>query len=608
MSRNVKNRKKLKNIIHRFKLENQSKNKKDQKSKKTNTLKNPDDNLSFYSARYQEVKQDNLTHELNRIRRMAIKESLNKYEHPDSNHELLEPYYKTGEWLDWIGIVADISMPTGKQGQMDGKVLIDKFSYENTNEQKELLDYHIWLPVNEIRYLLNTDNQTIAIGDIVRGKSKVIPYGGKGKGHTTKYGLGATLIKGAGIYLSFQKVNCKHIAIGRQLESNYDRQNDWILKLTNDVSKDIVNKYSADKNIDIFISKTHGHVLAKYQPSQYEHYYNRLQPIPTQEKKADTTSQEFTATIKNFDVKSFDDEVLPIIHLRAIKNRLNRTVYAGGWYQFDSNLAALGELKINDKLSFVASPEFFATHTEKQKLASPQLITNEVSEDRKELPTDPGLLCGWILSNKPIKNPSYKTQDVINKYLYWKENTKLRKNEEIPIGISLDSLAAKTQIPVDKIKAFIAKKNIKPIFSVNDTDYYIDDFIDELNTHVKSGNERVKTALQKAVQTKQELSIHRPKENVKNNLVASHTSKQESSKNVNKKLAPKIIKKAFIIEISAKEGIYTTVQFDSLKQAHSYINRLCQQSNLNAFLKVNNENGDEVFISVKNIQSFQVKS
>ena len=151
----VKGRKKLKNIIHRFKLEKQSKEKNDHSEQETETFKNPDDNLNFYSARYQEVKQDNLTHELNRIRRMAIKDSLNKFEHPDSNHELLEPYQKSGEWLDWIGIVSDISMPTGKTGKMDGKILIDKFSYENANEQKDLLDYHIWLPVNEIRYLLN---------------------------------------------------------------------------------------------------------------------------------------------------------------------------------------------------------------------------------------------------------------------------------------------------------------------------------------------------------------------------------------------------------------------------------------------------------------------
>ncbi|TDN00450.1 hypothetical protein [Lactobacillus crispatus] len=601
----VKGRKKLKNIIHRFKLEKQSKEKNDHSEQETETFKNPDDNLNFYSARYQEVKQDNLTHELNRIRRMAIKDSLNKFEHPDSNHELLEPYQKSGEWLDWIGIVSDISMPTGKTGKMDGKILIDKFSYENANEQKDLLDYHIWLPVNEIRYLLNTDKQTIAIGDLIRGKSKVIQYTGRGKGHGVKYGLGATLIKAAGIYVSFQKVNFQHVAIGRQLQSNYDRQNDWVLKLTNDVSKEITDKYTADKNIDIFIPKTHGHVLAKYQPSQYDHYFNRLETIPVEDKKLDDKPQSYTATIKNFDVKNFDNKSLPIIHLVKIRNKINRIVNSGSWYQFDSKLASLGELRENDKISFVASPAFFAQHTEKQVLNSPQLITNSNLEDREELPNDATLLCGWILNNKSIKNPSYKTQDIINKYLYWKRNIKSGK-EEIPVGISIDALADKTQIPVEKIQAFISKKEIAPLFSINGTDYFIDDFIDELKAYIKSGNERVKTALEKAMHTKQELSIHRPKEVIKDSTPIS-TSRDENNKSKSsKKVAPKVIKKAFVIEIDTKQGIYTTVQFNSLKQAYSYINRLCQQS-LNAFLQVSDDEGNELFISVKDIELFRIK-
>lgn len=599
----MNNRKKLKNIIHRFKLENQSKEKEGESATSEN---NPDENLNFYSARFQEVKQDNLTHELNRIRRMAIKESLNRYEHAFSNHDQLEPYQRTGEWLDWIGIVADISMPTGKQGQMDGKVLIDKFSYENVNEQKELLDYHIWLPVNEIRYLLSTDKQTIAIGDLIRGKSKVVQYSSRGKKHGVKYGLGATLIKGAGIYVSFQKVNYKHVAIGRQLQSNYDRQNDWVLKLTNDVPKDIIARYGENKDIDIFIPKTHGHVLAKYQPSQYTHYFDRLQNLPEEnEKKCDDKRQEYTATIKSFDVKNFDKEVLPVIHLTTIRNENNRIVSAGGWYQFNSELAKLGELKANDKLQFVASPEYFANHTEKQTLASPKLISSD-KDNRAVLPTDLSLLCGWILSNKSLKNQSYKSQDMINKYLYWKEKPKTKDDKDkISIGISIESLADKVQVPGEKIKTFISQKGIKPAFSINGTDYYIDDFTDELRDYVKTGNERIKNALQKAVHTKQEFSIHNPKEVAKTQRGENDT-KTATNKSINsKKVAPKIIKKAFIIEIDTTQGIYTTNQFDSLKQANKHINQLCRQSDLNAFINVTDKEGNEVFVSVKEIQAFR---
>lgn len=422
---NDKNKqKKFKRIIHQFKASTHSKVREEKQNER---VKRPDDNINFISATFQDVKQGERSHELNRIRRLAIKFSLNKYEHPASNHEKLEPYQKTSDWLNWIGIVSDISMPTGKSGMLDGKILVDKFSFENNKGQKELLDYHIWLPVNEIKFLLNSQSQIVGIGDIIRGKSRVLQY--LSKGHGIKFGLGATLIKDIGIYISFKKIGSEHVAIGQRLENKYDRFDDWVLKLSNNgVPLKTVQEYKDNNDINVFAQNTSGHVSAIYQPSKYDHYFDRLSPLEVKDNE-DVKTQTYTAKVRDFDVKKYDGQTIPIIHLVNITNEYNRLISAGGWYQYDMSLSKLGILRQKDEIKFTATPQFFKNHTEKQTLNDPVLLTNRKVE---KLPDN--LLFGWIMAQKKIKNPSEKVQNWINEYECWVES----KTKSSEVGNSIE--------------------------------------------------------------------------------------------------------------------------------------------------------------------------
>jgi hypothetical protein len=595
--------KKLKRIIHQFKVSTYAKVRAEKQSE---SVKRPDDNINFISATFQDVKQGELSHELNRMRRLAIKLSLNKYEHPASNHEKLEPYQRTSDWLDWIGIVSDISMPTGKNGMLDGKILIDKFSFENNKGQKELLDYHIWLPVNEIRFLLNTQSQIVGVGDTIRGKSRVLQYSSKG-GHGIKFGLGATLIKDVGIYISFKKVGSEHISIGQQLESKYDRFDDWILKLSNDgIPQKTIQEYKENNDINMFAQKTSGHVSAIYQPSKYVHYFDRLSPLEVRDKE-DVRTQIYTAKVKDFDVKKYDGQTMPIIHLVNITNEYNRLVNTGGWYQYDMSLAKLGILKQKDKIEFTATPQFFKNHTEKQTLKDPVLLTNRKVE---KLPDNKTLLFGWIMAQKKIPKPSETVQDWINEYEFWAKSNK--KSSEIGGSLSINSLASQANTNIEAVKMFINKKNIKPLFESNEKKYYSADKLDELIVYLKDSNEKVKNVLLEVKQNQQKMQLK--KVNDKNSL-SEKTIPSKSKPKVKEPVAnkdkegkttngPKIIQRGFCLHINTSKGTFTSYEFKGIGEAYNVISKLGRKEDHNEFVQVYDSEYKLRFVSVKDIKSF----
>lgn len=217
-----------------------------------------DDKLKLNFVTINQIKSDGMTASFNKVRRQNTKEVLNKYNHPDSQHIRLKPYYDSGTWLHWIGVLSDLTLPNAINN-LTGEVLLDKLT---TGDNQELLDYHVWLNLVNVKYIQG-GNQKIGIGDIVQGFSKIKRYSGN------KYGLDTTVIVKAGIYKGVDKPDI--------LVSNYDRQDDWVLEIDNSTAGQRAwNKYEESQNKEDLVNEP-GHVEARFQPSRYEKYRDRLQ-------------------------------------------------------------------------------------------------------------------------------------------------------------------------------------------------------------------------------------------------------------------------------------------------------------------------------------------
>ena len=217
-----------------------------------------DDKLKLNFVTINQIKSDGMTASFNKVRRQNTKEVLNKYNHPDSQHIRLKPYYDSGTWLHWIGVLSDLTLPNAINN-LTGEVLLDKLT---TGDNQELLDYHVWLNLVNVKYIQG-GNQKIGIGDIVQGFSKIKRYSGN------KYGLDTTVIVKAGIYKGVDKPDI--------LVSNYDRQDDWVLEIDNSTAGQRAwDKYEETQDKEDLVNEP-GHVEARFQPSRYEKYRDRLQ-------------------------------------------------------------------------------------------------------------------------------------------------------------------------------------------------------------------------------------------------------------------------------------------------------------------------------------------
>ena len=65
--------------------------------------------------------------------------------HPNSIHIRLKPYFDSGTWIKWIGVLGDVTLPN--KTNLNGSLLIDKISCYS--DKVEILDYHAWL--NEVK-------------------------------------------------------------------------------------------------------------------------------------------------------------------------------------------------------------------------------------------------------------------------------------------------------------------------------------------------------------------------------------------------------------------------------------------------------------------------
>ncbi|RVU70479.1 molybdenum ABC transporter ATP-binding protein [Lactobacillus xujianguonis] len=299
-----------------------------------------DDQLQINYVKTSELTRENETAQFNKVRRKNVKEVLNKLKHPFSQHIRLKPYYEADDWLHWIGVLSDLTLPNAADN-LNGDILIDKLT---TGDFKELLDYHVWLNLENVKYI-KAKKQKLGIGDLIEGKSKILRYG------QNKYGLGTTIIRRAGIYKGEDRPET--------LVGNYDRQDDWVLEIDNSsASERAWAEYQETKSLTAFEQEP-GHVETRYQPSRYQRYRERLEEV--QRHSSDSVLPLVPSTLNKYHAEV--DQIhaaksktvsyrIPQLQLKNVVNEHHRLVAAKVVLPYTQEMKKMGELLPNDEVTF----------------------------------------------------------------------------------------------------------------------------------------------------------------------------------------------------------------------------------------------------------------
>lgn len=373
-------KKKLKQLLHKHNEKKRAENKENRLDSKQ------DDILQLNYVSEENVKSDKSAAYFNAVRRKNVKEVLNKFKHPFSQHIRLKPYYDAGEWLHWIGVFSDLTLPNADDN-LNGDILIDKLT---TGDNKELLDYHAWLNLENVKYI-RSKKQKLSIGDIIEGESKVLRY------NQNKYGLGTTIIRKAGIY--------KGKDHAETLVGKYDRQDDWVLEIDNSSASDRAwEAYQESGSKDDFETEP-GHVEVRYQPSRYQRYRERLEEI--ERKTSDTVLPLVSPKMTKY--HGFVDQIhavktnnvsymVPQINIRHITNDHGRLISANAVLPYTQEMKKMGEVEIGDEVTFEAS----SSPNEHYLFGTIDKFTLLTKHEYYPLPEFPNTFLGYLM----WKNPS----------------------------------------------------------------------------------------------------------------------------------------------------------------------------------------------------------
>lgn len=335
-------RKKIKALLHAQKAHRRAQ----QATKKENLRADQQLHLNYVAASDRQNTRV-LTASFNAVRRKNAKEELNKFKHPFSRHIRLKPYFDAHAWLHWIGLLSDLTLPN-IEDNLNGDLLIDKLA---TAEHHELLDFHVWLNLENVKYI-QSKQQKIGIGDIIEGYSQVLCY------NKNKYGLGTTVLRRAGIY---RGQNSPQVLIGK-----YDRQDDWVVEIDNSAASERAWQAFRRSHSTIELENAVGHVEVRYQPSRYERYRERLHEL--KRKKSDDVLPLVPSYLSRYTgqvaemraVKSANVSYrIPQLVLKNVRNAAGRLVAARVALPYTQYMKRMGELVPDDQVTFVskASPE-----------------------------------------------------------------------------------------------------------------------------------------------------------------------------------------------------------------------------------------------------------
>lgn len=399
--------KKIKELLH---AQRQVRSLQERLGGKTN-----DDRIHKKFVTPDEVKKDGDS-VFNKIRRDNAKNELNQYQHVESQHIRLKPYYDAGLLVHWVGIVSDVTIPR-KVGQPEGAILIDKAS---TEDGEELLDYHLWLNITEIKFLAHEDKMQVGIGDYIEGLSYIKPYG------KNKYGLGTTLISDCGIYFGTNK--------HRSTITEYNHGDDWVLKLENGTASLRAKKKYVENNLSLLeASKEAGHVTTTYQPSRYDKFQERIGQETIDDEKPlplvpDTQEKYFSMVIKPYASRTINEneyEYRPMISVGEIINVDHKRVIAkSANLPYLPQLAKMGLVKQGDPLRFTATAGKGGQLLDVKRIEIP--ATTQVMP----IPSDPEALSGYFLfmdsKEGDMKTP--QGSKCLEKFLDWAREKDINPN------------------------------------------------------------------------------------------------------------------------------------------------------------------------------------
>lgn len=364
-----------------------------------------DDRLQLNYVSINQIKSDGMTTSFNKIRRENTKNVLNKYNHPDSQHIRLKPYYDSGIWLHWLGVLSDLTLPN-TTNNLNGELLLDKLT---TGDNKELLDYHVWLNLKNVKYI-KSQNQKLGIGDIVQGFSKIKRYNGN------KYGLDTTVIEKAGIFKGVDKPDI--------LVSNYDRQDDWVIEIENSTSSMRAWENYQESQDKTDLEKEPGHVEVRYQPSRYKKYRDRLQEteretseevLPLINEKETEYHAEVEKVYISRNNKINRPRNQPKLQLKRITNPHGRLIMPIVDLPYIDEAKKMGEVEPEDIVVFQSKandvmPNSFGY------MNNFRVVTKPPKHPYIELPENPNTFLGYIMWIHPDEN---RIPELVLNYQTW---------------------------------------------------------------------------------------------------------------------------------------------------------------------------------------------
>lgn len=428
--------KKLKKLLHN----------RDKQKNLQNKNNETDSRLHIIRAHISDIlNQSNRASTFAQLRKRVIENELNKYLHPNSNHIRLKPYYDSGKWIKWIGVLGDVTLPNQTK---KGSLLIDKISVGNL---PEIIDYHAWLNVENIK-AIDVDRLPLAIGDYIIGFSKVKKY------DQNKYGLAQTFILDAGQFVE------------KRIESTYDRQDSWVVELTNNElttkTKNTVvdTKKNSDNEviskIQTVLENASGHVDDRYQPTRYQKFQERLKKLNLSESDdilplISKNKHTYIAKVVQSHIVDLPKAThkMPQLEIKdVIDVASGRLVFASCHLPYIPDLKVLGELKRDEVISFDSQPlpgkaNAFGLVT------NFKLVDSDSSREFIPLPKSLNTFLGYIMWKHPEEGSE---SEYIASYQNWAKNKQIHQGQ---IDSELSSVR-----PIGPITEFdLAQKlNVKP--------------------------------------------------------------------------------------------------------------------------------------------------
>lgn len=424
-----------------------------------------DNHLHLNFASFEEIKKEGQRSALNKIRRKNVKTELNQYQHNNSKHIRMKPFYDSHVPVHWTGIISDITTPK-KYGQPEGSILIDKIV---TEDRQELLDYHIWLNVVSIKLLANTNNQKVSLGDYIEGISYIKPYE---SGNISKYGLGETIILNCGIFTG--KIKAENFV------SNYDRGDDWVLDLENTTAGQIAReRYELGEFSNEDFEEMPGHVSCTYQPGRYHKFQERLvndekianEPaLPLVSKALQTYTGIVQSVFAKRVIKDNEYSYIPVLNLIDVVNEHGRIIAKTTGIEYPAQLAQKGLIPGGSKVTFKATSD---SDTDQLLDVKGISVDEDIQDKMKLIPQTADALAGYLLyiDNRSGDMKTPEGQKCLDDFFMWADEnnilpTSLRdtdKEWESNAVYSSSELARYLKFPVGWIDNLVMQKMLIPI-------------------------------------------------------------------------------------------------------------------------------------------------